>query len=256
VSRFDGQVVLVTGGGSGIGEASARRFAAEGARVIVVDLNEREATRVAGEIGGLAFRADVADAADSAAMVRLALDTWGRLDVLHNNATSGTLGRIADLSLEDWNRVVAVNLTAPFLATKHALPVMLAQGGGAIVNMATAAAVLAEEGLAPYAAAKAGVLALTRNTAAEYGRHGVRANAICPGAVETPPTQAFLAAVPGMRARMEAANPTGRLARPEELAAAVAFLASSDASYLNGATLMVDAGATAVKQVGLIEILG
>jgi meso-butanediol dehydrogenase/(S,S)-butanediol dehydrogenase/diacetyl reductase len=256
VSRFDGQVVLVTGGGSGIGEASARRFASEGARVLVVDLNEREATRVAAEIGGVAFRADVADAGDSAAMVRLAVETWGRLDVLHNNATSGTLGRIADLSLDDWNRVVAVNLTAPFLATKHALPVMLAQGGGAIVNMATAAAVLAEEGLSPYAAAKAGLLALTRNTAAEYGRHGVRANAICPGAVETPPTQAFLAAVPGMRARMEAANPTGRLARPEELAAAVAFLASGDASYLNGATLMVDAGATAVKQVGLIEILG
>jgi len=251
--RFEDRVALVTGGGSGIGEATCRRLAAEGARVVVVDIDETGAQRVAGEIGGSAFRADVANPVQSEAMIEHAVETYGRLDVLDNNATGGgTIGRIADLDLEAWNRALAVNLTAPFLAIKFALPVMLAQGKGAIVNIASNAALQAEEGLGAYASAKAGLLALTRNVAAEYGRRGIRCNAISPGAVETPPTKAFFAAVDGIRARIERANTLRRLGQPEELAAVVAFLASDDASFVNGALYVVDGGAHAANQVGLI----
>jgi len=254
---FDGKTALVTGAASGIGEATARRFARHGANVVVVDVDAAGAERVASEIraaGGKAsgFHADVAAPRDAEAMIRHAVDTFGGLHVLDNNATSGSMGRIADIDLADWNRVVAVNLTAPFLATRFALPVMLAQGGGVIVNISSAAGLQAEEGLAAYASAKAGVLALTRNTAAEYGRRGVRCNAICPGAVETPPTKAFIMAVDGVRERMERANPLRRLAQPDELAAVVVFLASDGASFVNGATIVVDGGATIANQVGLI----
>jgi len=246
-------VALVTGGGSGIGEATCRRLAAEGAKVVVVDIDEASAQRVAGEIGGTAFRADVANPVQSEAMIEHAVETYGRLDVLDNNATGGgTIGRIADIDLEAWNRALAVNLTAPFLAIKFALPVMLGQGKGAIVNIASNAALQAEEGLGAYASAKAGLLALTRNVAAEYGRRGIRCNVVSPGAVETPPTKAFVAAVDGIRAKMERANTLRRLGQPDELAAAVAFLASDDASFVNGALYVVDGGAHAANQVGLI----
>jgi meso-butanediol dehydrogenase/(S,S)-butanediol dehydrogenase/diacetyl reductase len=251
--RFEGRVALVTGGGSGIGEATCRRLADEGARVVVVDIDEAAARRVAGDVGGSAFRADVSDPAASEAMIEHTVATFGRLDVLDNNATGdGTIGRLADVDVAAWQRALAVNLTGPFLAIKFALPVMLAQGAGAIVNISSNAALQAEEGLGAYASAKAGLLALTRNVAAEYGRRGIRCNAISPGAVETPPTKAFLAAVEGIRAKMERANTLRRLGRPEEIAAAVAFLASDDASFVNGSLVVVDGGAQAANQVGLL----
>ena len=251
------RVALVTGAASGIGQATAQRFAAEGARVVVVDIDAAGAESVAAAIratGGqaTAFRADVARPADAEAMIAHAVATFGGLDVLDNNATSGGMGRVADMDVADWERVVAVNLTAPFLAAKHAIPVRLARGGGVIVNISSAAGVQAEEGLAAYASAKAGVLALTRNIAAEYGRRGIRCNAVCPGAVLTPPTRAFIAAVDGIETRMKQANPLRRLAAPEEVAAVVVFLASDEASFVNGATIMVDGGATAANQVGLM----
>lgn len=248
------KVVLITGGGSGIGAASARRFAAEGARVVVADIDAAAAQRIAAEIGSssVAVQGDIASPADAERMVDTCVRHGGRIDVLHNNAASGAAGRIADVDPEQWNRTIAVNLTGHFLMTRAALPAMLAQGRGTIVNMATAAAVLVEEGIGAYATAKAGVIALTRQIAVEYGRHGVRANCICPGAVATPPTLAFINAVDGVQARMERANPLRRIAQPDELASVVVFLASDESSFVNGATIMVDGGATADNTVGLM----
>jgi NAD(P)-dependent dehydrogenase (short-subunit alcohol dehydrogenase family) len=170
-----------------------------------------------------AFRADVADARD-----------------------------LGDLTLEQWNRVLAVNLTAPFLATKFALARMIEQGGGVIVNMSSAVAMSAEHGLGAYAAAKAGVVSLTRSTAIEYARHHIRANCILPGAIATPPTMMFIATVEGARDRIESATPFRRLGRPEEVANLVLFLASDEASYINGAAYFIDGGAAATHNIGLM----
>ena len=251
---IEGKVALITGGGSGIGEATAKRFAVEGGRVLVADLDAEGAARVAGEIGAaaLALEADITRPEDAEAMVERAVRHFGKLDVVHNNAASGFPGRIGDLDVESWNRTVALNLSGHFLVTRAALPAMLAAGGGAFVNMSTAAALMVEEGIGAYAAAKAGVIALTRQVAVEYGRRGIRANCICPGAIATPPTLAFIQAVDGVKERMEAANPLRRLARPEEVAAVVVFLASDEASFLNGATIPVDGGATADNSIGLL----
>ncbi len=255
--RFAGKVALITGSASGIGEATAKRFAREGAKVVVVDLNEEGMRRVVGEIqaaGGQASAcaADVADAADADAMVQHAVDTFGRLDILHNNATSGAMSLIADMSVEAWDRTVAVNLTAPFLATKFALPVMIDQRGGVIVNTSSAAGVMAEYGLSAYGAAKAGVISLTRSTAIEYARHNIRANCICPGGVATPPTMALMAAVDGVRARIEKAHPIGRVGTADEIANVVLFLASEEASFITGTAIIVDGGSLATKSVNLI----
>lgn len=168
--RVAGKVALITGGGSGIGEATAKRFAQEGAKVVIVDINEEGARRVAREIqagGGQAsaLRADVANPQDVESMIKHAVDTFGRLDVLHNNATALEVGRVADLTVEGWNRTIAVNLTATFLGTKFALPVMIRQGGGAIVNTASISGLGGDYGLAAYNAAKAGVINFTRTTA-------------------------------------------------------------------------------------------
>jgi len=251
---LQGKVALVTGGASGIGAATARRFAAEGALVVVADIDAEGAERVAGEIGAqaTAVRGDIAAADDAAALVRHAVERFGRLDIVHNNAASGAAGRIADIDPGAWDRTIAVNLSGHFFVTRAALPVMLEGGGGVFVNMATAVAVVVEEGIGAYAAAKAGVIALTRQVAVEYGRRGIRANCICPGAVATPPTLAFISAVKGVRARIEAASPLRRIAQPEELASVVVFLASEEASFINGATIMVDGGATADRTIGLL----
>jgi NAD(P)-dependent dehydrogenase (short-subunit alcohol dehydrogenase family) len=151
-----------------------------------------------------------------------------------------------------FTRTIAVNLTGHWLVMRSVLPGMLAQGGGVVVNVSSAAALAAEEGLGAYAAAKAGLIALTRNLAAEYGRRGIRANCICPGAILTPPTQAFIRAVDGVQAKMERANALRRLGTADEVAALVCFLASDDAAFVTGATYVVDGGATATATVGLM----
>jgi meso-butanediol dehydrogenase/(S,S)-butanediol dehydrogenase/diacetyl reductase len=270
--RFDGKVALITGAASGIGAATARRFAREGARVVIADINEAGAKQVAEEIassGGaaIAVHADVADPREMEAMIARAVEAFGRLDVLHNNATLVEVGRIADLTLDGWNRTLAVNLTGTFLGMKAALPVMRQQGGGVIVNTASISGLAGDYGLAAYNAAKAGVVNLTRTAALEFARYRIRVNCICPGAIETPllgsllgnnapvphwiPARGLARATPTteqrqrFRERLEKAHPLGRFGSAEEIAAVACFLASDEASFITGAAIVADGGVMA-----------
>ncbi len=269
--RFEGKVALITGAASGIGAATARRIAREGARVVIADINEAGATEVAEEIGraggaAIALRADVAESRDVEAMVARALEVYGRLDVLHNNAASVAAGQIAHLTLDGWNRTLAVTLTGTFLGIKQAVPVMRKQGGGAIVNTASISGLAGDYGLAAYNAAKAGVVNLTRTAALELAPYGIRVNSVCPGAIETPllgsllgenePVPHWSTPAPGrattspeqmrrFRERLEQAHPLGRLGTPEEIAAVVCFLASEDAAFITGAAVVADGGVMA-----------
>jgi meso-butanediol dehydrogenase/(S,S)-butanediol dehydrogenase/diacetyl reductase len=269
--RFGGKVALVTGSASGIGAATARRLGREGARVVVADIAEagaRDTARHITDAGGtaLAVRADVADANDITAMIDAALRAYGRLDVLHNNATVVESGPIERLTLDGWNRTLAVNLTATFLGIKHAVPALRAAGGGAIVNTASISGLGGDYGLAAYNAAKAGVVNLTRTAALELARYRIRVNCVCPGGVATPLLGSLLgdnAPVPHwtvagrpfdgldpeerrrFRERLTTAHPLGRLGTAEEIAAVACFLASDDASFMTGAAVVADGGITA-----------
>jgi meso-butanediol dehydrogenase / (S,S)-butanediol dehydrogenase / diacetyl reductase len=273
-ARFTGKVALVTGGGSGIGEATVKAFAQEEAKVVVVDIHEENARKVARDIqasGGqaAALRADVAEPKDAEAMIKYAVDTFGRLDILHNNATAIEIGRVADLTVEGWNRTIAVNLTATFLGTKFALPVMIKQGGGAIVNTASVSGLSGDFGLSAYNAAKAAVVNFTRTAAIEYARHNIRVNCVCPAVIATPPLLAMFgereanlahlrvapSATPARemtpeerqqhKKRLENAHPIGRFGKPEEVARVVLFLASDEVPFVTGAAYLVDGGLTA-----------
>ncbi len=247
--RLRAKVAIVTGAGSGIGRAIALRFAAEGAKVVVNDLNPEAAARVAKEIeaaGGIAapFPADVADPRQVEALVREATSRFGRLDVLVTNAAAVIAGPLESIADADWRRTQAVTLDGVFYGMRAALPVMAAQGGGAIINVASGAAISVEPGLAAYGAAKAAVVNLTKTAAVENASRGVRVNTILPGPIETPPLLAAVEATGG-RAGWERQIPCGRLGRPEEMAAVAVFLASDEASYVHGAAIVADGGVAA-----------
>lgn len=244
--RLAGKVALITGAGSGIGKASAERFAAEGAQLVAVDLRGAEATAAAIEATGgeaLALTTDVADEAAVAAMAAAALARFGRVDVLINNA--GILDAYepaAETSNETWDRVLAVNLTAHFLTARALLPQMVERGDGAIVNVASTAGLNGGNGGAAYTTSKHGVIGFTRQLCFDYARKGIRCNVICPGAVATGMTKEIFASPDAaVMAAVESA-PIGRWAQPEELAAAALFLASDEASFVNGAVYVVDGG--------------
>jgi NAD(P)-dependent dehydrogenase (short-subunit alcohol dehydrogenase family) len=255
VARFTDRVAIVTGGGSGIGRATARLLASEGASVTVADIAADPARAVVAEIeaaGGTA-RAQVLDVADAAAVERMVADTvaaYGGLDVLHNNAAALDQNRfdqdVATMDLATWDRVLAVNLTGPMLGCRYAIPAMLERGGGSIVNTASAAAFYGSHSLAAYGTSKAGVVALTRYVATAYGERGIRCNADAPGVVVDEQTQEALGGPMGERLRRySTSHLTGRLGYPEEIALAVAFLASDDAAFVTGEILRVDGGFTA-----------
>jgi NAD(P)-dependent dehydrogenase (short-subunit alcohol dehydrogenase family) len=244
--RLQGKVAVVTGAGSGMGEAIARRFSAEGAKVIAADISgrEEEVASAAGE-ACIAAHVDVSRTDDVQRMLNLAVERFGRLDILCNNAgIQGPLAPTADYAEDDWDRVMAVNLKGVFLGMKYAIPLMLKTAGrGSIINTSSMAAIVAFPTLPAYSASKGGVANLTRQTAAEYASQGIRVNAIAPGAIDTGMTRNMPQEY--LQAAVEATL-MGRIGTPDEIANLALFLASDEASFITGTETAVDGGYTLV----------
>jgi meso-butanediol dehydrogenase/(S,S)-butanediol dehydrogenase/diacetyl reductase len=252
--RFEGKIVLITGAGHGIGRASAERFAAEGASVIVVDIDQATANETAGAIHAAgstahAIATDVADPDAVESMAAEALQRFGRIDVLHNNAGRLRPGSVTDLAVDEWDRTFAVNIRSMFLVCRAVIPTMRTQGGGAIVNTASTSGLVGEATTPAYNASKAAIINFTRQLVADYSRFGIRANCVCPGWVPTGFNDPVLTGMSDedIAQIVKATVPLGRQARTEEVAAAVAFLASEDASYIAGHALVVDGGQIACR---------
>jgi NAD(P)-dependent dehydrogenase (short-subunit alcohol dehydrogenase family) len=250
ILRFEGKAVIVTGGAGGIGRAACLAFAAEGARLLIADMDTLEGERtaeLARRAGGEALfrQVDVSRSEDCAAMVEAAVSTYGALDVAFNNAGIGGSGFA--LHEEDevaFDRMIAVNLKSVFLSMKHEIAAMLETGGGAIVNTASVAGLVGNPGLSSYCAAKHGVAGLTRAAALDYIGKNIRINAVCPGATRTRLLEAWFQD-PGVEQHVMALHPIGRLAAPEEVARVALFLASAEASFMVGCAVPVDGGLTA-----------
>lgn len=243
--RLDGKVAVVTGAGGAMGAAMVRRFCAEGARVVAVDVNAAKDV-LADELGErcVSFTADVANSLQVQAMLQTALDRFGRLDILCNNAAvQGYLRLTGDYEVEEFDRVMAVNARGVFLGMRYAIPILLELGGGSIVNTASMAAKVAFPQLVAYSASKGAVMMMTKNAAVEYADRGIRVNCFCPGSIDTAMLnnmpQEYIDAV-------IAANPVKRVGRPEEIADLALFLASDESSFITGTEIMIDGGYTAL----------
>ncbi|TQS44234.1 3-oxoacyl-ACP reductase [Cryptosporangium phraense] len=245
MDRLADRVAIVTGGGSGIGLATVRRFASEGARVVVADVDDVAGKAAASEAGGIFVRTDVTSSDDVDAMVAAAVDTYGRLDIAFNNAgiSPPDDDSILSTGLEAWRRVQEVNLTSVYLCCKAQIPVMQRQGKGSIINTASFVARMgAATSQISYTASKGGVLAMSRELGVQFAREGIRVNALSPGPVDTPLLRELFASDPERAARRMVHIPMGRFADATEIAAAVAFLASDDSSFITASEFLVDGG--------------
>ncbi|MFF4953957.1 3-oxoacyl-ACP reductase [Streptomyces chattanoogensis] len=243
--RLVGRTAVITGAGSGIGLATARRLASEGANVVCADIDEAAGKKAADEVGGLFVKVDVTDSDEVEALYRTAFDTYGSVDIAFNNAgiSPPDDDSILTTGLDAWKRVQEVNLTSVYLCCKHALPYMQRQGRGSIINTASFVAVMgAATSQISYTASKGGVLSMSRELGVQFAREGIRVNALCPGPVNTPLLKELFAKDPERAARRLVHVPVGRFAEPEEIASAVAFLASDDSSFVNAAEFLVDGG--------------
>jgi len=243
--RLERRTTVVTGGCSGIGLATVRRFAAEGARVVIADLDDARGKEVAAEVGGAYVHCDVSDPDHVEELFATAQREFGSVDVAFNNAgiSPSDDASILDTGLAAWRRVQEVNLTSVYLCCRAAIPYMLRQGGGSIINTASFVAVMgAATSQISYTASKGGVLAMSRELGVQFARDGIRVNALCPGPVETPLLREVFAADPDAAARRLVHVPMGRFARPEEIADAALFLASDESSFVTASTFLVDGG--------------
>lgn len=245
MGRLDGKVAVVTGAGSGMGEAIVERFCQEGAKVVAVDISGNQ-NAVARRIGPncLPFQADVSKSADVQAMLQMAKSHFGALNVLCNNAAiQGPLALTADYDEQEFNRVIAVNVNSVFLGMRYAIPLMLANGGGAIVNTASMASAVAFPQLVAYCASKGAVAMMTKTAAVEYAAQGIRVNCFCPGSIQT----GMLAGMPKIYVdKVIEANPVKRVGRPREIADLALFLAGDESTFITGAEIYIDGGYTAL----------
>jgi NAD(P)-dependent dehydrogenase (short-subunit alcohol dehydrogenase family) len=245
---LEGKVALITGGGSGMGRASALEFAAQGARVVVADYvadgGERTAAVIRDKGGEATFvQVDVSNPAQVEALIKKVVETYGRLDCAHNNAgIEGIICPTADCTVDNWNRIIATNLTGVWLCMKYEIPEMLKQGGGAIVNTASAAGLEGIQNLPAYCASKHGVVGLTKAAAKDYAKAGLRVNAVCPGPIDTPMLERIADVSRATIQNAGASTPMGRNGKPEEVARVVVWLCTGAASYVTGAAMPVDGG--------------
>ena len=250
--RLAGKVAIITGGATGIGRATALRFAQEGAKVVIANRTEKtgeETVRRIAEGGGQAVwvRTDISVDADAKHMADVAVDRYGRLDVLFNNAAIQTFGTAVTLDVAKWDELLSTNLKGMYLGAKHAIPHMIAQGGGSIINHSSVLGLVGDPELVAYCASKAGILGLTRSMAQAHGRQNVRVNALCPGDVETYIVRQYFDEQPDpdeARRYVSEQYALGRIAQPEEIANVALFLASDESSFITGASIAVDGGLT------------
>ena len=251
--KLEQRVAVITGAGSGIGQAMARLFAREGARILAADVNGSAAEATAASIAaaggtGQAVTVDVSRPDQVAALIAQAVAAYGRIDILCNNAGIGSTTSVVECEPEEWDQVMTINVKSVYLGCKYAVPRMIEQGGGVIINTASVAGMVGLVKRAAYSASKGAVIALTRQVAIEYVEQGIRVNCLCPGTVDSPWVGRLLAGADdpvAARQALVARQPLGRLGPPEEVAAAALYLASDDAAFITGTGLVIDGGLTA-----------
>ncbi|MGI9287672.1 MAG: SDR family NAD(P)-dependent oxidoreductase [Pseudomonadales bacterium] len=258
MSSIANKVAIVTGAASGIGLACAKRYAAEGVTVVGIDIQTSEAWQAVQNLSPSSrfHTLDVTDGQGQQALARQTAEELGSIDILLTAAGIGDGGPVNMLDEEAWDRVIEINLKGTFLSIKAVLDTMMAQRSGSIITIASVEGITATEGGSVYNASKGGVVLLSKNVAIDYGRLGIRCNAICPGFIDTPLLESVLGSMPEYKADVQHQIKLGRLGRPEEIAGAAWFLASDDASYLTGQTLVVDGGYTAGHSHGIVELMG